>query len=90
MHSRIIYGPAAERFRTSPTNEDAIDPNDIKQVLNLASINFAGLIGNEKVKLKAIEQLRRSGVGSCGPPGFYGTFGPSFSKYVSEYLELRV
>lgn len=71
---KIIYGEAAERFIASPENEDSIDPKDIKVVLNLASVNFAGLIGNEQVKRKAIEQLRRSGVGSCGPPGFYGTF----------------
>ncbi|EGG06029.1 uncharacterized protein MELLADRAFT_43664 [Melampsora larici-populina 98AG31] len=71
---KIIYGEAAERFIQSPENEDSIDPKDIKVVLNLASVNFAGLIGNEQVKRKAIEQLRRSGVGSCGPPGFYGTF----------------
>ncbi|KAH9812078.1 pyridoxal phosphate-dependent transferase [Melampsora americana] len=72
--AKIIYGEAAERFIANPENEDSIDPKDIKIVLNLASVNFAGLIGNEQVKRKAIDQLRRSGVGSCGPPGFYGTF----------------
>lgn len=46
-----------------------------KIVLNLASTNFAGLAGNERIKEKAIECLKRYGVGSCGPPGFYGTFG---------------
>ncbi|KAG0149890.1 hypothetical protein CROQUDRAFT_39250 [Cronartium quercuum f. sp. fusiforme G11] len=74
VRPKIIYGAAAERFRQSAENEDGIDPKDIKEVTNLASVNFAGLIGHEKVKAKAIEQLRRSGVGSCGPPGFYGTF----------------
>lgn len=48
-----------------------------KVVLNLASTNFAGLAGSERIKEKAIECLRRYGVGSCGPPGFYGTFGAS-------------
>lgn len=84
---KIIYGEAAERFTSSSENEDGIDPSDIKEVTNLASVNFAGLIGNEQIKLKAIEQLRRSGVGSCGPPGFYGTFGKfsqnSFSILIS-------
>lgn len=42
---------------------------------NLASSNFAGLAGNERIKEKAVECLKRYGVGSCGPPGFYGTFG---------------
>ncbi|KAG6332951.1 hypothetical protein ID866_6136, partial [Astraeus odoratus] len=44
-----------------------------KTVVNLASYNFAGLAGNEHVKERAIETLRRYGLGSCGPPGFYGT-----------------
>ncbi|THH06253.1 hypothetical protein EW145_g4213 [Phellinidium pouzarii] len=44
-----------------------------KTVINLASFNFAGLAGNESVKERAIEILRKYGLGSCGPPGFYGT-----------------
>ncbi|KAF8271056.1 serine palmitoyltransferase [Lactarius quietus] len=44
-----------------------------KQVLNLASYNFTGLAGNETIKARAVETLRKYGVGSCGPPGFYGT-----------------
>ena len=51
-----------------------------KQVLNLASYNFTGLAGNETtapIKMRAIETLRKYGVGSCGPPGFYGTIGAS-------------
>lgn len=47
--------------------------NTGKQVLNLASYNFTGLAGNEVIKVRAIETLRKYGVGSCGPPGFYGT-----------------
>jgi len=42
-------------------------------VLNLASYNFTGLASNETIKERAIETLRKYGVGSCGPPGFYGT-----------------
>ncbi|TFK68170.1 serine palmitoyltransferase [Pluteus cervinus] len=44
-----------------------------KQVTNLASLNFTGLAGNEHIKQQAVETLRRYGLGSCGPPGFYGT-----------------
>ena len=51
--------------------------NTGKQVLNLASFNFTGLAGNETIKVCAIETLRKYGVGSCGPPGFYGTIGAS-------------
>ena len=50
-----------------------------KTVLNLASYNFAGLAGNERIKEHAIETLRKYGLGSCGPPGFYGTLGESYS-----------
>jgi serine palmitoyltransferase len=44
-----------------------------KEVLNLASYNFVDLAGDEKVKERAIAALRKYGVGSCSPPGFYGT-----------------
>ncbi|KAB5587923.1 Serine C-palmitoyltransferase [Ceratobasidium theobromae] len=44
-----------------------------KTVLNFASYNFAGLAGNDFIKERAIETLRKYGLGSCGPPGFYGT-----------------
>ncbi|KAI5118364.1 hypothetical protein M0805_004336 [Coniferiporia weirii] len=44
-----------------------------KTVTNLASFNFAGLAGNETIKERAVEVLRKYGLGSCGPPGFYGT-----------------
>ena len=44
-------------------------------MINLASYNFAGLAGNETIKERAIETVRKYGLGSCGPPGFYGTQG---------------
>jgi serine palmitoyltransferase len=83
----IIVGPTGPRPRVIfPTAGQ--DPHDVnnpmsleggKIVLNLASSNFAGLAGSERIKEKAVECLRRYGVGSCGPPGFYGTFGKAFS-----------
>ena len=36
-------------------------------------MNFLGLMNRESIKEKAITALRKYGVGSCGPPGFYGT-----------------
>lgn len=44
-----------------------------KLVTNLASYNFYNFNGNETLKDKAIQTLRKYGVGPCGPPGFYGT-----------------
>lgn len=46
---------------------------DGRERLNFASFNFLGLMNTEVVKEKAIEALRTYGVGTCGPPGFYGT-----------------
>ncbi|OAV97725.1 hypothetical protein PTTG_01107 [Puccinia triticina 1-1 BBBD Race 1] len=91
VRAKILYGEAAKRFVESPSHDSPIDPKDLKEVTNLASINFAGLIGNEDVKLRAIEQLRRSGVGSCGPPGFYGTFDVhmELERDIADFLGLQ-
>ncbi|KAI0293636.1 serine palmitoyltransferase [Multifurca ochricompacta] len=60
----VVSGPNGPRPKLANTG---------KQVLNLASYNFTGLAGNETIKQRATETLRKYGVGSCGPPGFYGT-----------------
>ncbi|KAG1148078.1 hypothetical protein G6F37_003625 [Rhizopus arrhizus] len=44
-----------------------------KPLMNLATSNFLNLIASEQIRTKAIDTLRNYGVGSCGPPGFYGT-----------------
>ncbi|KAI9618668.1 hypothetical protein KEM48_006647 [Puccinia striiformis f. sp. tritici PST-130] len=90
-HSKILHGEAAKRFIENPSHDSPIDPNDIIEVTNLASINFAGLIGHEEIKRRAIEQLRRSGVGSCGPPGFYGTFDVhmELERDIADFLGLQ-
>ncbi|KAI8916177.1 pyridoxal phosphate-dependent transferase [Gorgonomyces haynaldii] len=46
---------------------------DGKDRLNFASYNFLGIMNSPVIKEKAISALRTYGVGSCGPPGFYGT-----------------
>ncbi|KAM9213470.1 serine palmitoyltransferase 1 isoform 1-T1 [Leptosomus discolor] len=45
-----------------------------KECINFASFNFLGLLDNEKVKCAAQASLKKYGVGTCGPRGFYGTF----------------
>ncbi|KLO06517.1 serine palmitoyltransferase [Schizopora paradoxa] len=59
-----------------------------KTVLNLASYNFAGLAGNEVIKERAVETLRKYGLGSCGPPGFYGTIDVhmSLERDIADFL----
>ncbi|RDB17195.1 Serine palmitoyltransferase 1 [Hypsizygus marmoreus] len=60
----IIAGPNGPKPKLVSTG---------KTVTNLASLNFTGLAGNEHIKQRAIETLKKYGLGSCGPPGFYGT-----------------
>lgn len=43
--------------------------------LNLASLNFLGLLDERNGEAKAVECINKYGVGSCGPRGFYGTNG---------------
>ncbi|GAA6081144.1 serine palmitoyltransferase 1 isoform X1 [Tachysurus ichikawai] len=45
-----------------------------KECINFASFNFLGLLDNARVKQKALASIRKYGVGTCGPRGFYGTF----------------
>ncbi|KAF8179908.1 serine palmitoyltransferase [Pholiota molesta] len=60
----IIAGPNGAKPKLVSTGKTAT---------NLASFNFTGLGGNEQIKQRAIDTLRKYGLGSCGPPGFYGT-----------------
>jgi serine palmitoyltransferase len=59
----VIVGPTGPKVKL--TNG--------RTVMNLAAYNFAGLAGDDRIKARAIETLRNYGLGSCGPPGFYGT-----------------
>ncbi|KAJ3088446.1 serine palmitoyltransferase component [Quaeritorhiza haematococci] len=60
----VTQGPAGPRVKLQ----------DGKERLNLAGFDFLGLLNRESTKEKAIQALRKHGVGTCGPPGFYGTF----------------
>ncbi|KAK2582255.1 hypothetical protein KPH14_004601 [Odynerus spinipes] len=46
---------------------------DDKDCLNLGSHNYLGLAENKEIEEIAIATVRKYGVGSCGPRGFYGT-----------------
>lgn len=65
----IIGGVSSRPKISLPTHH----AGKAREVMNLASYNFADLAGSEKVKERAIAALRKYGVGSCSPPGFYGT-----------------
>ncbi|CAO3642593.1 unnamed protein product [Cunninghamella blakesleeana] len=44
-----------------------------KPLMNLATTNYLNLIASEHIRQKSIDTLKEYGVGTCGPPGFYGT-----------------
>lgn len=44
-----------------------------RRVKNLASFNFTGMLEASELTVQAKQILREYGVGSCSPPGFYGT-----------------
>ncbi|XP_011191637.1 serine palmitoyltransferase 1 [Zeugodacus cucurbitae] len=46
---------------------------DGHECLNLATHNYLGLLEDEKILEDACTTLKKYGVGSCGPRGFYGT-----------------
>jgi serine palmitoyltransferase len=75
----VIAGPTGPRPKLAGSN---------KTVLNLASFNFTDLSGNEEIKEKAVVALRKYGLGSCGPAGFYGTFDAhtNLERNVADFL----
>ncbi|GMT02888.1 hypothetical protein PENTCL1PPCAC_25062 [Pristionchus entomophagus] len=62
---------------------------DGRTCLNLASTNFLGFIGNERIESKAKQTIFKYGVGSCGPRGFYGTVDVhlDLEKDLAEFME---
>ncbi|KAI9013746.1 pyridoxal phosphate-dependent transferase [Phycomyces nitens] len=60
----VILGPQSAKTRVS---------GHAKPLLNLATTNYLNLAASEQICESAIKTLKEYGVGSCGPPGFYGT-----------------
>lgn len=48
-------------------------PNEAPGLQNLAKVNYLNFIGNKRFEDEAELAIRKYGVGSCGPRGFYGT-----------------
>lgn len=44
-----------------------------RRCVNMATHNYLGMVENPEIEEAAIKSLRKYGVGSCGPRGFYGT-----------------
>ncbi|XP_074562372.1 long chain base biosynthesis protein 1b-like [Curcuma longa] len=72
-----LHPPITEEMKVEPpTLESAAGPHTVidgKEVVNFASANYLGLIGNDKIIDSCVASLEKYGVGSCGPRGFYGT-----------------
>ncbi|CAG2166924.1 unnamed protein product [Oppiella nova] len=62
LNPRIVTSKLGKRI--------VIDGTDC---LNLSTHNYLGFVENDKCIESAIKGLRKYGVGSCGPRGFYGT-----------------
>lgn len=58
---------------TGPQSAKAKVVGHAKSLMNLATSNFLNLTASEQIRTKAVDTLKNYGVGSCGPPGFYGT-----------------
>ncbi|CAH1773901.1 unnamed protein product, partial [Owenia fusiformis] len=62
VHDNVVSGPIGKLLNING-----------QPCINLATFNFLGLAGNCSIKEEAVRSLRKYGVGSCGPRGFYGT-----------------
>ncbi|KAK0084950.1 hypothetical protein PV325_006050 [Microctonus aethiopoides] len=65
--------PSLKLKLVSKHNGKRITVND-KNCLNLGTHNYLGLSDNKLIEENAVAAIKKYGVGSCGPRGFYGTF----------------
>ncbi|TMW49404.1 hypothetical protein DOY81_005548 [Sarcophaga bullata] len=59
--------------------------------LNLATHNYLGLLEDQEILEDACKTLRKYGVGSCGPRGFYGTMDVhlDLEERVAKFMEME-
>lgn len=62
LYPRIVTSRVGKRI--------TVDGHDC---LNVGTHNYLGLLGDGEIENSALKSLRKYGVGSCGPRGFYGT-----------------
>lgn len=77
--------------RVSTSKPGKLITVDGKQCLNLGSNNFLGLADHPKLEDVSIAAVRKYGVGSCGPRGFYGTMDIhlALEKALADFLGLQ-
>ncbi|EDV36461.1 uncharacterized protein Dana_GF11943, isoform B [Drosophila ananassae] len=62
LRTRIVQSRVGKRIKV-----------DGHECLNLGSHNYLGFLEDQEILEDACKSLRKYGVGSCGPRGFYGT-----------------
>jgi len=69
---------------------DGIQGNQL-DVITASSYNFLGYLNNQDLREEAVKTLRSYGVGSCGPPGFYGTLDVhmALEKEIAQFLGME-
>ncbi|CAH8832241.1 unnamed protein product [Trichobilharzia szidati] len=73
---RCAYGRLGKYVNFNPTGgeNESSEKATSKGHLNFATLNFLNFIEDQDLSTAAVEQMKKYGVGSCGPRGFYGTF----------------
>ncbi|XP_050402480.1 serine palmitoyltransferase 1 [Patella vulgata] len=62
MEKNIVTGPPGKYINIRQ-----------KSCINMATMNFLGMVANKTIEDEAVRCIKKYGVGSCGPRGFYGT-----------------
>lgn len=66
----MMMGHSGPRVKVTAPELSGTQP---REVFNLGSFNFTGMVNAPEMTAQAQSILREYGVGSCSPPGFYGT-----------------
>ncbi|CAH8483945.1 unnamed protein product [Heterobilharzia americana] len=93
---RYAYSRLGKYINFNPTggkeeNETHEKMINCRNHLNFATLNFLNFIEDSDLSTAAIEQMKKYGVGSCGPRGFYGTFDVhlELEKKLAEFLSVE-
>lgn len=70
-HKRVVTATSGKHITINGQN-----------CLNLGTHNYLGLLNSPDIRENAIAAIRKYGVGSCGPRGFYGTIGNAIFTFL--------
>eukprot|EP01133_Synstelium_polycarpum_P015374 gene15374-18236_t len=73
------------------STDTRVTVNGQENVINLARSNYLGLVADKKVNEIAEETIRKYGVGSCGPRGFYGSIDVhlQLEKRIAKFMNMQ-